>query len=94
VAARQAHNLKVAGSNPAPAIFVAEVAELADAPRSGRGARRGIWVQLPSSAPDEKKDTSSGEFAYRCTGIFRDFGINHSRMSRKAFNYDIHHDGY
>ena len=53
VAARQAHNLKVAGSNPAPATFIAGVAELADAPRSGRGARKGVWVQLPSSAPGE-----------------------------------------
>src|SRR6266545_3979391 len=37
----------------------AEVAELADAPDSKSGARKGVWVRFPPSAPDGRTESGS-----------------------------------
>lgn len=37
---------------------LADVAELADALRSGRSSRKGVWVRLPPSAPLNNREYS------------------------------------
>jgi hypothetical protein len=53
---RLLHTQEVAGSNPAPPtteVFAkpGRSGGMADALRSGRSARMGVWVQIPPSAP-------------------------------------------
>ena len=54
---------KLAWGNPC--WMQAEVAELADALRSGRSGRKAVWVQLPASALTHRGGTKS-----RVSGIF------------------------
>ena len=69
---------------------LAEVAELADALRSGRSSRKGVWVRLPPSAPSKARAYMFGLFvcAILCTLIHRlqRSPKSLSRMTQRKFH--------